>query len=72
MVATFPVPAPEFERVSEANRTVVDVAQSLIAIAGKSGDPHLVEELKIQISRLLDSSDAISGAIRSTAYVRRN
>ncbi len=69
MVAISPIPQAELKRVSTANVALVDIASALIGIAERESDPGHAAALLAQVTKLLDSSNAISAAIRSTAYV---
>ena len=60
-----PLPLSALREVIEASAGLVDVAKDLASVAEGVKDPALQRRLEIEISRILDYADRISGAIRS-------
>lgn len=70
MSEVLPVPVEEMKRVAAANSELVAAAKRMIEIASHSQDPKVAEDLLLNIRQILESSNAISGAVRTAGYLR--
>jgi len=59
------LPLSALREITDASAGLVDVAKDLATIAESAKDPVFQRRLEIEISRILDYADRISGAIRS-------
>lgn len=71
MAGVLPVQRDDLERVASANSAVVEIARNLVALAEKTQDPKIAQDLYEQIDKLLGSSEEISAAVQAAVAKKK-
>ena len=70
-VGTLPIPKEELERIATANRDLVDVAKELRGLMNQVQDQAVQAALRAQVEKILLTSNTVSNAVRTAAYLAR-